>query len=80
MAKQNKKVDQIRQLYHLADSSTRRQWQQINQKGYEFAHDEQLTQQEINSILELIYNEIDNQYGIENIDNELKKVLKKLQM
>ena len=42
MAKQNKKVDQIRQLYHLADSSTRRQWQQINQKGYEFAHDEQL--------------------------------------
>jgi hypothetical protein len=41
---------------------------------------EQLTQQEINSILELIYNEIDNQYGIEHIDNELKSVLKKLQM
>ena len=40
MPKQNKKVDQIRQLYHLADSSTRRQWQQINQKGYEFAHDD----------------------------------------
>ena len=41
---------------------------------------EQLTQQEINSILELIYNEIDNQYGIEHIDNELKSALKKLQM
>ena len=41
---------------------------------------EQLTQQEINSILELIYNEIDNQYGIENIDNDLKLALKKLQM
>ena len=44
MAKKNKKVDQIRQLYHLADTSTRRQWQTVNQKGYEFAHDEQLAQ------------------------------------
>ena len=52
MAKQNKKVDQIRQLYHLADSSTRRQWQQINQKGYEFAHDEQLGGDEKDSLEE----------------------------
>ena len=52
MAKQNKKVDQIRQLYHLADSSTRRQWQQINQKGYEFAHDEQLAANEKDSLEE----------------------------
>ena len=52
MAKQNKKVDQIRQLYHLADSSTRRQWQQINQKGYEFAHDEQLASDEKDSLEE----------------------------
>ena len=52
MAKQNKKVDQIRQLYHLADSSTRRQWQQINQKGYEFAHDEQLAANEKKSLEE----------------------------
>jgi hypothetical protein len=52
MAKQNKKVDQIRQLYHLADSSTRKQWQQINQKGYEFAHDEQLAADEKDSLEE----------------------------
>ena len=52
MAKQNKKVDQIRQLYNLADSSTRRQWQQINQKGYEFAHDEQLAANEKDSLEE----------------------------
>ena len=52
MGKQNKKVDQIRQLYHLADSSTRRQWQQINQKGYEFAHDEQLAANEKDSLEE----------------------------
>ena len=42
MAKKSKRVDQIRQLYNLADNTTRRQWQKINQKGYEFAHDEQL--------------------------------------
>jgi len=39
----NKKVDEIRQLYTLANSWTRKQWESINQKGYEFAHDEQLS-------------------------------------
>ena len=52
MAKKNKRVDQIRQLYHLADSATRRQWQKINQKGHEFAHDEQLSADEKNSLEE----------------------------
>ena len=52
MAKQNKKVDQIRQLYHLANSFTRKQWQQINQRGYEFAHDEQLASNEKESLEE----------------------------
>ena len=32
MAKAKKKVDQVRQLFHLADNTTRRQWQKINQK------------------------------------------------
>ena len=52
MAKQSKKVDQIRQLYHLANSATRQQWQRINQKGYEFAHDEQLSALEKDSLEE----------------------------
>ena len=52
MAKKNKRVDEIRQLFHLASTSTRRQWQKINQKGYEFAHDEQLTQVEKDSLEE----------------------------
>ena len=52
MAKQNKRVDQIRQLYNLSNSYTRKQWQQINQKGYEFAHDEQLGQNEKDSLEE----------------------------
>ena len=51
MAK-NKKADQIRQLYNLANSFTRQQWQKINQKGYEFAHDEQLSQSEKDSLEE----------------------------
>ena len=46
MPKQNKKVSQILQLFNLSNSYTRKQWQQINQKGYEFAHDEKLKQVE----------------------------------
>jgi len=46
MAKRNKKVDQIRQLYKLANNTTRRQWEFINQKGFDFSHDEQLSQLE----------------------------------
>ena len=52
MAKQNKRVSQIRQLFNLSNSYTRKQWQQINQKGYEFAHDEQLQQIEKDSLQE----------------------------
>ena len=50
MAKQNKRVAQIRQLFNLSNSFTRKQWEQINQKGYEFAHDEQLQQDEKDSL------------------------------
>ena len=45
MAKK-KKVDQIRELYNLSNNWTRSQWKFINQKGYEFAHDEQLSNAE----------------------------------
>ena len=49
MAK-NKKADQIRRLYDLSNTWSRKQWEYINQKGYEFAHDEQLSQNEKNSL------------------------------
>jgi len=52
MAKQNKRVSQIRQLFNLSNSFTRKRWEQINQKGYEFAHDEQLQQNEKDSLEE----------------------------
>jgi|7_EtaG_2_1085326.scaffolds.fasta_scaffold08954_2 hypothetical protein len=45
MAK-TKKADEVRQLFHLANNWTRKQWEKVNQKGFEFAHDEQLTAEE----------------------------------
>jgi hypothetical protein len=41
-----KRPDQVRELYKLSNSWTRKQWEFINQKGFDFAHDEQLTQDE----------------------------------
>ena len=49
MAK-NKKADNIRKLYNHSNNWTRKQWEFVNQKGYEFAHDEQLSQDEKNSL------------------------------
>ena len=51
MAKK-KRADEVRQLYNLANSWTRKQWENVNQKGYEFAHDEQLTSAEKTSLEE----------------------------
>ena len=50
--KTNKRIEEIRQLYHLANSWSRKQWENINQKGYEFAHDEQLSTDEKTSLEE----------------------------
>ena len=47
-----KRADQVRQLYKLANNWTRKQWEFINQKGFDFAHDEQLTQKEKDSLEE----------------------------
>ena len=41
-----KRADQVRELYKLSNNWTRKQWEFINQKAYDFAHDEQLTQVE----------------------------------
>ena len=38
-----------------------------------------LTTKEITKIKELIYNKIDQEYGIENLDETLKELLTKLQ-
>tara|TARA_Y100001938_G_scaffold142771_1_gene214561 strand:- start:10734 stop:13031 length:2298 start_codon:yes stop_codon:yes gene_type:complete len=41
-----KRPDQVRELYKLSNNWTRKQWEFINQKGFDFAHDEQITQEE----------------------------------
>ena len=45
-----KKADRVRRLYNMANNGVRRQWQLINEKGYEFAHDDQLTRVEKESL------------------------------
>ena len=47
-----KKADQVRQLFHYSDNFTREQWQNVNQEGYDFAHDEQLKETELDSLRE----------------------------
>ena len=42
MAKQ-KRADQVRLLYDMSNNVTRKRWQEVNQKGFEFANDEQMT-------------------------------------
>ena len=42
MAKK-KAADKVREIYKLANNPVRTQWEYANQRGYEFAHDEQLS-------------------------------------
>ena len=51
MAKK-KKADIVRQLFHYSNNFTREQWQNVNQEGYDFAHDEQLKETELASLRE----------------------------
>ena len=51
MAKK-KKADQVRQLFHYSNNFVREQWQNVNQEGYDFAHDDQLKETEVASLRE----------------------------
>jgi len=47
MAKRiDKKAEKIKELFDSVNTEERSQWEYINQKGYDFAHDNQLTQEE----------------------------------
>ena len=41
-----KKVDRIKQIFELADGEHRIQWEYINQKGFDFSNDNQLSEEE----------------------------------
>jgi len=49
MAK-SKRADEIRQLYNMSNNLMRKRWQEVNQKGFEFANDEQLSAAEKNAL------------------------------
>ena len=52
MAKPNKKALRVREIYNKVRSNSRAQWEYINQKGYDFSNDNQLTEQETRSLEE----------------------------
>ena len=47
MANNKKKVDIIRQIFQRANSSNRVQWEFVNQKGFDFSNDNQLSESEV---------------------------------
>ena len=51
MAKK-KRADMVRQVFDFTNNFTREQWQNVNQEGYDFAHDEQLKETEVASLRE----------------------------
>ena len=52
MARINKKAERVRKIFELANGDNRSQWEYINQKGFDFAHDNQITEQERQSLEE----------------------------
>tara|TARA_R110002012_G_scaffold312853_1_gene523940 strand:- start:2479 stop:4791 length:2313 start_codon:yes stop_codon:yes gene_type:complete len=48
----NKKVDRIHKLFEQSNTASRSQWEYINQKGYDFSNDNQLTEEERQSLQE----------------------------
>ena len=46
MPKKDKKADRIRDIYNKTKTHSRAQWEYINQKGYDFSNDNQLTEEE----------------------------------
>ena len=50
MARKDKTADRILHLFEIAESGLRQQWEFINQKGYDFANDNQLSEEETQSL------------------------------
>lgn len=52
MAKKSKPAARIKQLWEKSNTATRIQWEKVNQKGFDFANDNQLTEAEYKSLTE----------------------------
>ena len=46
MAKKDKRAERIREIFNKTKTNSRSQWEYINQKGYDFSNDNQITAQE----------------------------------
>lgn len=46
MAKMHKEAERVQNIFDLANGQSRAQWEYINQKGFDFANDNQLTEEE----------------------------------
>ena len=46
MPKKDKRAERIKDIFNKTRTHNRAQWEYINQKGYDFAHDNQLSEQE----------------------------------
>ena len=57
MAKRkDKKAERIRNIFNKANTASRIQWERINQKGFDFANDNQITEAErIDSLLQPVH-------------------------
>ena len=45
-SKQQKAAEKVKSLFDSANNSYRQQWEKVNQKGFDFANDNQLTKKE----------------------------------
>ena len=52
MAKKNKMVQKCQDLFNASKTQNRVQWEYINQKGYDFANDNQLSKEEKHTLEE----------------------------
>ena len=50
--KRDKQADRIRQLFNRVNHATRTQWEYVNQKAFDFANDNQLSQRELHDLEE----------------------------
>ena len=49
--KKDKKADRVRHIFNRVNTASRQEWEYVNQKGFDFANDNQLTEQERSSLL-----------------------------
>ena len=50
--KRDKKAERVRHIFNRVNTASRQEWEYVNQKGFDFANDNQLTEQERSSLAE----------------------------